>query len=72
MPESLWNTAQCAEYLNISEKTLRRWQAGHAVPFVKIGGAIRYEPDTVREWVRRSAAVAAGDADRHLQALGLR
>lgn len=70
--EPLWTTDQVAEYLNVSPKTIRNWQGKHAIPFVKLGGAVRYVPTVIRAWVAESAPEPAGAAPRHLRALGLR
>lgn len=49
--EPLWDTDACASYLGISPRTLRKWQSLKRVPFVKIGGTVRYRPASIEAWV---------------------
>jgi hypothetical protein len=49
--ESRWTTRETADFLNVSEQTLNNWRwRGCPPPFLKINGAVRYDPDAVREW----------------------
>lgn len=60
LPE-LATRAQVAEYTQTSIPTLARWAAEHkGPPFVRLGGAIRYERDGVLKWIaaQRSEAKA--------------
>jgi len=36
-------TKQLCEYLNITEPTVLRWRAKGAIPFFRIGSAVRYD-----------------------------
>ncbi len=49
--EPLWTTEDVARFLSVSQTTVRSWQQGHRVPFVKIGGTIRFIPADIRQWV---------------------
>jgi predicted DNA-binding transcriptional regulator AlpA len=43
-PSRLVDEHQTAAILGLSVKTLRRWRwAGREVPFIKLGGAVRYD-----------------------------
>lgn len=48
--ERLWTTHDAARFLSVSERTLRGWQQGRRIPFLKIGGTIRFVPDEIRKW----------------------
>jgi hypothetical protein len=42
-----------AKALNISVSTMRRWRmTGGGVPFLKIGGAVRYSPESLRDYLK--------------------
>jgi excisionase family DNA binding protein len=49
-PEVL-SLAVAADYLGISQRTLRRWIAEKKVPHAKIGGLIRFRRAALREWL---------------------
>ncbi|MGO4680259.1 helix-turn-helix domain-containing protein [Microbacterium sp. 2MCAF23] len=51
--EPLWCPREASEYLNISQATLSRWRRQKVgPPFVQLGGVARYNPPSVRAWVR--------------------
>lgn len=52
-PEKLWTVADVAEYLGVTERTVRTWQQSHRLPFLKIGGTVRFRPTDVRSWIDR-------------------
>ncbi|MEW6470942.1 MAG: helix-turn-helix domain-containing protein [Actinomycetota bacterium] len=46
-----------ARFLGVSPKTVRKWQLGGSLPFVKLGGKlVRFEPEAIRAWVDERAA----------------
>lgn len=49
--ERLWNVEEVATFLAVSPTTVRAWQQARRLPFVKIGGTIRFVPEEVREWL---------------------
>ena len=49
-PESLWSVADVAEYLGVTERTVRTWQRRHRLPYLKIGGTVRFRPMDVVGW----------------------
>ncbi|MGH9179749.1 MAG: helix-turn-helix domain-containing protein [Acidimicrobiales bacterium] len=53
-----------ARFLTVSERTVRAWQQGRRIPFLKIGGTIRFVPDEIRNWATDHAAVNASDVRR--------
>lgn len=55
--------ARLAWVLDVSERTLREWNAERRIPFVKIGDrVIRYEPAKVWAWLRSNTREARGRA----------
>lgn len=49
-PERPWTVADVAEYLAVTERTVRAWQTEHRLPFLKIGGVVRFRPEDVISW----------------------
>ncbi len=48
----LWDENEAAAWLKVAVATLRRWRwAGKPPTFVKIGGLVRYEPQTLIDLV---------------------
>ena len=70
--EPLWTVRATARFLAISETTLRAWQRAHRVPFLKIGGTIRFVPGEIRSWAADQAAEAGGDRQRQPNGRSLR
>ena len=51
-PVRLVSEHEAANILGLSVKTLRRWRwAGREVPFIKLGGAVRYSLDDLNEYI---------------------
>lgn len=61
--EPLWTVRRTARYLSVSETTVRAWQQAHLLPFLKVGGSIRFVPEEIRQWAANQA-VAPRDAPR--------
>lgn len=50
--ERLWSVAEVSRFLGIPVATLRAWRCQGCGPVsVKLGRHVRYDPDTVRDWV---------------------
>ena len=64
--EPLWTTRQVAAYLAVSEATIRSWQHSHRIPFVKVGGSIRYVPVAIRNLIRECEVEPREGRDRQL------
>jgi excisionase family DNA binding protein len=58
IPVLLLNPRQAAKALGISERTLATYTKAGLVPVVRIGRSVRYSPDDLREWIRKSTAGA--------------
>ena len=61
-PTQLLNEFEAAERLGLSVKTLRRWRwAGRPPAFVKIGRAVRYEPEVIEALIAAGRRVSTTD-----------
>lgn len=50
----IWSTADVAAYLDVSPRTIRRWRASGALPYVMTpGGVIKFRSASVKETVER-------------------
>ncbi len=60
--EPLFTELDAAKFLNTHPGTLRNWRSkGGGPPFVKVGNAVRYCPQSLREYIAvhtRNAAAA--------------
>ena len=65
-PSPLINETEAAKILGLEVTTLRRWRwAGKPPPFLKIGAAVRYDPDELFEFkdaARRTSTSDTGKA----------
>jgi excisionase family DNA binding protein len=59
MHRNLLTTEEFAAALGLSAKTIRQWTWTRRVPFVRVGRAIRFRPETVDELVNRGTVPAA-------------
>ena len=50
-PPEVLSLAEAANFLGISDRTLRRWVAEKVVPHAKVGGLIRFRRIALREWL---------------------
>jgi hypothetical protein len=55
-PEGLIDENRTAELIGLTVPTLRDWRCRktRALPYVKLGAAVRYNPDALWEWVNRN------------------
>jgi len=49
----LLSPRDAAKALSISEKTLYNYREAGEIPFVRIGRAVRYSPEALRQWIQR-------------------
>ena len=49
----LLTTEQAAEWLGVTEGTLKVWrcQKRYSIPFIKVGGRVRYNPQDLENWL---------------------
>jgi predicted DNA-binding transcriptional regulator AlpA len=52
-PEDLWTTKQVGKFLHISAKSVFELRK-KGLPFVKLGGAVRFVPREIREYLANS------------------
>jgi excisionase family DNA binding protein len=58
--KELLNVKEGAKVLNVSEHTLRQWIHQRRIPFVKLGKAVRFDPEDLWKFIeenRRKAAI---------------
>lgn len=49
--ERLWDVKDVSEYLKVPVATLRQWCSKKSLPYVKIGGHVRFRKEDVEKWV---------------------
>lgn len=59
--DSLWNYTQCAEFLGMSENSLRKAAAEGRVPRLKIGRLVRFSPAAMRKWAANNMRTAVDE-----------
>jgi excisionase family DNA binding protein len=50
--ESLWRTPDVARYLQVGESTVRRYVEKFGLPFHRVVGGVRYDPEEVKQWAK--------------------
>lgn len=56
-PERLWTVAVVAEYLGVTERTVRSWQRIRGLPHLVIGGSVRFRRADVEAWAESHQVV---------------
>lgn len=51
MNHEVMGVKEAAEFLAISERTLRRWIAAKRLPYAKIGGTLLFRRQALLEWL---------------------
>ena len=46
---------ELAQYLNVTPRSIQRWQSRGEIPFVKLGRALRFDRKEIEKWVARRA-----------------
>lgn len=60
--EPKWISGETARFLHISEQTLANWRwRGCGPPYLKINGAVRYDPEAVRAWAASQTQTSTSD-----------
>jgi predicted site-specific integrase-resolvase len=58
----LLKEAEVAQLLNVEVATIRRWRwAGKPPPFVRIGAAVRYDPDAIAAFIEAGRRTSTSD-----------
>jgi len=58
MSERVWTTKDVAEFLQASEKWVRHAVAGGRLPYTRLGGLLRFDPEKIRAIATRDATPA--------------
>ena len=58
MRERLLDTKQTAELLGVKEATLRDWVWRRKIPFVRIGGLVKFEPTAIDRFIQENRVEA--------------
>jgi excisionase family DNA binding protein len=53
VPCGLFSLREAAKFLHISERTLYKLTKSGEIQAVRFGRAVRYDPDTIKQWIRR-------------------
>lgn len=56
---ALLNVEEAAQYLRLSVKTLRNWCYRGQVPYVKLGGSVRFRLADLEAWIESSMQPAS-------------
>ena len=63
LPPNLVKEREVSARLNVEVATLRRWRwAGTGPRFIKIGGAVRYDPEDLTAFIESSRRSSTSDA----------
>ena len=57
-PQSLWNVAQVAELLDLSEHRVYQLAKLGTIPSIRVGRTLRFDPDTISTWLRGGGSLA--------------
>lgn len=52
MPHKLVNVSEIGELLSVKPATIYKWVQQGKIPFYKIEGLVRFDPDEVWDWAR--------------------
>lgn len=50
---TLWTVEDVASYLRVATQSVYRWTSENKIPYRKVGGALRFEPEDVKTWSAR-------------------
>jgi excisionase family DNA binding protein len=48
----LIDITQLSEMLNVKKKTIYDWVHKRKIPYIKLGGLIRFDPTEIEQWVK--------------------
>ena len=56
--DTLLTIANLAETLQLTESAIRKFVLENSIPYIKIGGAVRFRPSEIEQWIesRRNKA----------------
>lgn len=53
--KNLYNIKETSNILKTSESTLYRWVHKKVIPFVKLGGKLRFSQDAIQEYIKKNS-----------------
>jgi len=53
LQKQYYNVTEIAEILGISEKTVRKYVWQKTIPYLKIGGHVRFDIDKIHAWLEQ-------------------
>lgn len=54
MAESLMDVKELAAYLRLNEQTIYRKIEKKTIPFVKVGGVVRFKREDIEKWLEKT------------------
>ncbi len=51
----LLTVEEIAEFFQTSTSTIYRWVHKREIPFVKLGGKLRFSPDAIQEYIKKNS-----------------
>jgi excisionase family DNA binding protein len=57
--EELVEPEEAAKILSVKTITVYKWVSERKIPFIKVGGALRFRPAALREWLREREYIPA-------------
>lgn len=55
MIEKLLTAAQVAEILQVKTDHVYQLKAEHKIPFIKVGGALRFSEEQIKNWLEQNS-----------------
>lgn len=49
MSGKVYTVREVAEMLKLSESAIRNWVFNNTIPYIRIGGAVRFKEETIKE-----------------------
>ncbi|MGD0264295.1 MAG: helix-turn-helix domain-containing protein [Candidatus Methylomirabilota bacterium] len=59
LPAGLLTVDEAAALLRVASKTVRNWVSLRAIPFVRVGGCLRFDGQTLKRWLEARAVPEA-------------
>jgi len=59
LPTGLLTVEEASSFLKVAPKTLRNWVTLRTIPFVRVGGCLRFDGQALKEWLEARAVPAA-------------
>jgi len=59
--DSLWTIKELCKFLKVNESVVRYWMRTRALPHIKLGKHMRYDPDDIMKWLTTHKSVSYCD-----------